>query len=132
VLSRVINIPNQRPRYNDERSPEYKVIYVSDIFGGHQIDYFEVTVRTISINANDSEKAGEAILDRVEQACLKMSPQQAKLFRDWLSLQINQFETKFGTIAFGEKRGREAVALEEAVDHGEEQVNEHPAGPMYA
>ncbi len=93
-------------KYNDDRSPGYRVIYVSDIFGGHQIDYVEVTVRTISINAKESERSGEPVLDRVEEVCLKMSPQQARIFRDWLGLQIDLYEQKYGRIAFAEEQGR--------------------------
>ncbi|WP_019177361.1 hypothetical protein [Methanomassiliicoccus luminyensis] len=94
-------------KYKDDRSKDYRVVYVSDIFGGHQIDYFEVTIRTISINASQSETSGEAVLDRVEQVCLKMSPQQAKIFRDWLEVQLDNYEKKFGKISFNEEVGDE-------------------------
>lgn len=97
-----ISMPEPQVKYNDDRSKDYRVVYVSDIFGGHQIDYFEVTIRTISINASQSETTGEAVLDRVEQVCLKMSPQQARIFRDWLEIQLENYEKKFGKISFNE------------------------------
>jgi hypothetical protein len=131
---RVFAIQSSQPKYNDDRSPEYRVVYVSDIFGGHQIDYFEVTVRTISINASESEKAEEVVLDRVEQVCLKMSPQQAKIVHDWLSLQIDQYERKFGRIAFYDPHGKRIVTKEEVVDdtdHTKETVKDRHTGPMF-
>ncbi len=129
----MVGIPSAQPKYNDERSRDYRVVYVSDIFGGHQIDYFEITVRTISINAMESEAAGEPVLDRVEQVCLKMSPQQAKIMRDWLSLQIEQYESKFGRIPFLDHNGKRVVTREEAMaeDSTKFTPREHPSGPMF-
>lgn len=103
-------MPEPQMRYNDDRSKDYRVVYVSDIFGGHQIDYFEVTIRTISINASQSETTGEVVQDRVEQVCLKMSPQQARIFRDWLELQLDNYEKRFGKITFN---GDEAASAGE-------------------
>ncbi len=136
----MICIDSQRPRFKDERSPDYKVIYVSDIFGGHQIDYVELTVRTVSINAMETEKRGEIVLDRTEQVCLKMSPQEATVIRDWLSLQLTQMEGKFGRIRFpGQENDpiseRDSGASQWADDANEEvidQIEEKSTGPMFA
>lgn len=75
-----------------ERAEDYRIVPVSGVYGGHRPDHFELVVRTDTIDANASEDRNRPVVRRVDQVCLRMSPEQAKSLHKWLGQHVEAFE----------------------------------------
>lgn len=98
-------------RFEVERSPCYRTIVVSGVFGGHRPGFFEAIVYTDELMADralesqppDSSKVA---VKRTIQCRLLMNPFQAKALLMWLKEHVEAYERKFGEIKLPEKPRR--------------------------
>ena len=86
------------------RADDYKQVFIHRIFGGEREDHFEMVVESMHVNAGESTKTGKAVVEVVDEVCLKMSPEQAKRTYVWLGEHIRSFERKFREIKLGEDK----------------------------
>jgi len=94
-------MPNGKLKIHRKRAEDYKVIFATGFYGGYQTDHFEIIPQTASLNANESQEEGKAVANITDNLCIKITPPQAKLMRDWLSNTINNYEKEFGEIKIG-------------------------------
>lgn len=74
------------------RADDYKTIFVHQFYGGNREDHFELIVESLETNAAESLTGKEVILELKDEACLKITPEQAKRLYLWLGKQIAIFE----------------------------------------
>ena len=90
------------------RSPDYRTIFASRIYGGERSDHFEMVVESVSTNAAESQSRGRFISEIVDEVSIKMTPEQAKMTYIWLGEHIATFEKKFRPIELkGTKEGED-------------------------
>ncbi|MHC1624697.1 MAG: DUF3467 domain-containing protein [Methermicoccaceae archaeon] len=86
------------PRINRSRAPDYKTVFLGGVHGGHRPEHFEMVVKSITLNANESEEEGITVLDMVDEVCIIMTPGEAKRTMLWLKDHVERWERQFGEI----------------------------------
>lgn len=94
--------PQTPPDMNREKAGDYRVIFVSGVFGGPRPDHFDLVVQTASINTGESQEKNKSVVDVKDQVCLKLTPEQAKSLHNWLGNNIDKYEDQFREIGEAE------------------------------
>jgi len=97
------------PEFSVERSPDYRTIQVSGVFGGHRPGLFEAIIYTDEMIADEAlrEPTGDpkrVKLKRTIQCRLVIDPIQAKAFAGWLQHHIENYEKEIHEIPTGPKK----------------------------
>jgi hypothetical protein len=106
--------PRQAPPFEISKSPEYRYIYASGVYGG--------------LNPNDANlifyldrlepemvpggRPGEMRIDRINrelQIEIHVSPRQFKSISEWMTRNVQRFEDQFGEISEEEEEDQPAV-----------------------
>lgn len=82
---------------------KYRTIIVNVVYEGHRPGFFEATVYTDEMIADEAlstipEDATKVYIKRLLQCRLAMDPVQAKSLARWLSRYIGEYEKTFGKI----------------------------------
>lgn len=88
---------NSQPKINNIRSEDYRSIFVTGVFGGMQLDHFNMIIQSVTPNANET-LSGNPVIDRVDEVCLVMTPMQAKIVFEWLGSHLKKYEESVGKI----------------------------------
>ena len=80
------------------RDANYRQIFVAGVFGGHRLDHFEMIIQSQGIDAAETQKTRNSVVELKDEICLKMSPEQAKATYLWLGEHIAAFEKEFRPI----------------------------------
>jgi len=99
-----------------ERSPDYKTIIVSGVFGGHRPGFFEAIVYTDELLADEAlasipPDAERFKIKRTLQCRLVIDPVQAKSLLEWLKRHVEQYEKEFGEIRPSPKEEKEQTYI---------------------
>ena len=82
----------KKPIIRGSKADDYKTIFVHQFYGGVREDHFEMIVESLETNAAETLTGKEVILELKDEACLKITPEQAKRLYLWLGKQIAIFE----------------------------------------
>lgn len=82
----------KKPILRGSKADDYKTIFVHQFYGGVREDHFEMIVESLETNAAETLTGKEVILELKDEACLKITPEQAKRLYLWLGKQIAIFE----------------------------------------
>jgi len=99
-----------------EKSPDYKTIIVSGVFGGHRPGFFEVIVYTDELVADEALSSVPPDTDKIKvkrtlQCRLVMDPVEAKSFFEWFKQHMEQYEKEFGEIKIRPEERREQTYI---------------------
>ena len=82
----------KKPIIRGSKADDYKTIFVHQFYGGVREDHFEMIVESLETNAAETLTGKEVILELKDEACLKITPEQAKRLYLWLGEKIAIFE----------------------------------------
>lgn len=86
------------PEQRGYRSEFYREITPSSFWGGVRPGFIEAIAVTSKTNAIELIINNKVVIEHTEEICLKLTPQQAKAFYEWLGTQLELYESKFGNI----------------------------------
>jgi len=82
----------KEPIIRSSKADDYKTVFVHQFYGGNREDHFELIVESLETNAAETLTGKKVILELKDEACLKMTPEQAKRLYLFLGKQIAIFE----------------------------------------
>lgn len=104
------------PKIIVEKHENYRTIYESGIWGGHNAGFFEWVVYTDEVVVEDTlatipPDSAKAYIKRTLQCRLYLNPFQAKIHAEWLSRHIAEYEKRFGEIVLSKEQAQKAKKL---------------------
>lgn len=88
-----------KPTINASKSPDFRPIAVTGVYGGSRAGYLEMVIYTdlIATVATD-DKSQQLVIDRVAQCTLMIPIAVGKQIARWLSSHIEVYEKVFGEV----------------------------------
>lgn len=99
----------ERPQFQDTKSPDFRVVYSTGVFGGLNPDDAKLTyfLDRVEIKTHTEPLYGEQKVDKIVREALvevHMTPTQWKRVALWMMQNVMNYETVFGMIPMEPKR----------------------------
>ena len=98
---------SEKIKFGETKSPEYRSIYTTGIFGGlHPDDAYMIFFQDRIHTETESETGGQRIAELIREAQVEvhMSPSQFKRIYLWMQKRIADYESVFGSIVIEPKK----------------------------